>query len=272
MTRAEDRRAQGYEHPYAHFDSPLMRRLRQEAYGEDIGQHSWVSADELRGDIGRLGLAAASRLLDLGCGPGGPLVFVTQACGCLSTGIDLSAAAIEAARRRAAAAGIEAKLTLLRADLNEGLPLPDALFDAAVSFDVILHVSDRVALFREIARVLKSGGRFLFTDAGVLTGTISSGEIAARSLHGATQFCPPGFNERALGDAGFGLVATEERTVSLRESASGRLGARDRHREELIALEGPESFERQQQYLRTVVRLAERGTLARQMYLAELRR
>ena len=49
--------ADGYESFYREFDSPLMRQLRREAYGEDIGQHSWVSADELRGDIQRLKLS-----------------------------------------------------------------------------------------------------------------------------------------------------------------------------------------------------------------------
>jgi hypothetical protein len=39
----------GYEATYREFDSPLMRQIRREAYGEDIGQHSWVGAAELRG-------------------------------------------------------------------------------------------------------------------------------------------------------------------------------------------------------------------------------
>ncbi len=261
--------ATGYEPSYAHFDSPLMRTLRQEAHGEDIGQHSWVSSDELRSDIRRLDVSAASRLLDLGCGPGGPLVFLIQACGCLGTGIDLSAAAIEAARRRAASAGVETKLTLLQADLDGSLPVPDASFDVAIALDVILHAADRLAVFGEIARVLKPAGRFLFTDAGVLTGPISSDEVAARSAYGSIRLCPPGLNERALRESGFALLATEDRTASLLRNAAGRLSARAGRREELIALEGSGGFERQQQYLRTVVMLSQRGILARHMYLAQ---
>ena len=64
--------ADQYEAFYREFGSPLMRQLRREAYGEDIGQHSWVSADELRRDAQRLGLCATSRLLDLGDGDCGP--------------------------------------------------------------------------------------------------------------------------------------------------------------------------------------------------------
>ena len=52
MSRSTELLADKYESFYREFDSPLMRKLRREAYGEDIGQHSWVSADELR-QIGR---------------------------------------------------------------------------------------------------------------------------------------------------------------------------------------------------------------------------
>ena len=50
----EPSHVKNYEPLYAAFDSPLMQQLRREAYGEDIGQHSWVTADELRADIARL--------------------------------------------------------------------------------------------------------------------------------------------------------------------------------------------------------------------------
>ena len=55
----------GYETFYRDFDSPLMSAIRREAYGEDIGQHSWVAAEELRRDILRLRLSPSSRFLDL---------------------------------------------------------------------------------------------------------------------------------------------------------------------------------------------------------------
>jgi trans-aconitate methyltransferase len=70
-----------------------MKRIRGEAYGEDIGQHSWVRADDLRDDLGRLGISAASRLADLGCGPCGPLTAAAAWVGCAGTGLDLSDAA-----------------------------------------------------------------------------------------------------------------------------------------------------------------------------------
>jgi len=98
-------RADEYESFYREFDSPLMRQIRLEAYGEDIGQHSWVSADELRGDAVRLGLNKRSGLLDLGSGPCGPLTFLISHSGCTGVGLELSPSAIEVGRSRAVALG-----------------------------------------------------------------------------------------------------------------------------------------------------------------------
>jgi SAM-dependent methyltransferase len=263
-----DAELEGYGPTYRDFDSPLMRRLRKEAYGEDIGQHSWVGAEELREDIPRLRLARASRFLDLGCGPGGPLTFVLGAVGCLGTGTDLSAAALDVGRARAAALGLERSMTVFEADLNEPLRFAADSFDAVMALDVVLHLHDRAQLFREVARTLTSGGRFLFTDAGVVKGAVSDREVAARSVHGYTQFVAPGFNERTLESAGLRLLEIEDRTASVLKNATGRLEGMIAHRAELEALKGAADVDRQQRYLETVIDLSRRGAVSRVMYLA----
>src|SRR5882724_1237929 len=102
MASERDGDGPSYDAFYREFDSPVMRRIREQAYGEDIGQHSWVTATELRADLGRLTLGPAGRLLDLGCGPCGPLAFIVGAVGCRGTGVDASAAAVEAGCARIA--------------------------------------------------------------------------------------------------------------------------------------------------------------------------
>ena len=265
---SDSRRSDGYDRLFAAFDSPLMRELRREAYGVDIGQHSWVTVEDLRADLARLGLAAGSRLLDMGCGAGGPLVFVVEATGCEGTGVDASPPALAAAGARADAAGVGARVRLREADLNAPLPFDDAAFDAVIAFDVMLHVRDRQALIAEVARVLAPAGRFLYTDAGVMTGPITNEEIKHRSTYGYTQLVPPGFNERLLESARLALVASEDRTASLLRNARGRLRARGAHRAAVEEMEGSDGYARQQEYLETVVTLSERGALARMMYLA----
>jgi SAM-dependent methyltransferase len=269
MNAPADSKAQSYDRFYRDFDSPLMRQLRVEAYGEDIGQHSWVTAAELRSDAARLRLARSSRFLDLGCGPCGPLSFVLSSIGCHAAGTELSAAALALGRSRAETMGVSHLIELREADLNEPIPFPSASFDAAMSLDVVLHLRDRAAFFREVARVLKPAGRFLFTDAGVVTGSISDEEVRLRSVHGYTQLSAPSFNERVLERAGLRLLESEDRTASVLKNATGRRAARIAHRGELEPLEGAEDFQRQQQYLETVIEISRRGAVSRTMYLAE---
>lgn len=254
--------AENYEAFYREFDSPRMRQFRREAYGEDIGQHSWVDAAELRGDIPRLRLSRGSRLLDLGCGPCGPLTFILAHVGCHGVGLEQSPTALQIGRERAASLGIEALLSVQVADLDEPLPFESGSFDAAVSIDVVLHLRNRRAMFREVARLLRPGGRFLLTDAGVLTGTVSNEEIRRRSIHGFTQFVAPHVNESLLAAAGFALRETENRTSSALRNARGRLAALQAH---------PDELAKQRDYLETVIALAERSALSRFMYLAEVR-
>jgi hypothetical protein len=85
------------------------------------------------------------------------------------------------------------------------------------------------------------------------------------------QFCAPGFNERMVERAGLVLLETENRTAALLENATGRLTARQEHVGELEQVEGASGFARYQDYLRSVIVMAERGALSRMMYLAELR-
>jgi SAM-dependent methyltransferase len=272
MSASEPSLAEGYDRLYAAFDSPLIRELRREAHGEDIGQHSWVTAAELRSDLGRLSLTAASRLLDVGCGPCGPLVFAVQSTGCTGTGVDVSAPAIEAGRARAAAAGVQDRVALLLADLNRPIPLAGPSFDAVICLDAVLHLRDRKAFFDEMARLLEPGGRLVLTDAAVVTGPVSNGEVERRSANGYTQFVPAGVNEGLLEAAGFRLIGREDRTDSVVLNASGRLKAMHAHRSEIEAADGIDAFARQQRYIETVVALSQRRALSRFMYIAELER
>ncbi|HEY7698033.1 MAG TPA: methyltransferase domain-containing protein, partial [Vicinamibacteria bacterium] len=239
-------------------------------YGEDIGQHSWVGADEVRGDIGRLELSPSSRLIDLGCGPCGPLTFILANVGCAGTGVELSPSALRAGRARAASLGVEALLSVREADLNESLPFDSSSFDAAMSLDVVLHLRDRARFFDEVRRLLRPGGRFLFSDAGVVTGFVSNEEVRDRSVYGYTQFVALGWNERLLESAGFRLITSENRTTSALGNALGRLAAMRAHRAELERVSSAADFEKQQSYLETVIELSQRGAVSRVMYLAEV--
>jgi SAM-dependent methyltransferase len=270
LKSADENAGRGYDDLYKAFDSDLMRRLRAEAYGSDIGQHSWVTETDLREDIAALGLTRASAVLDLGCGPGGPLTYIASKIGCRAVGADCSASAITAGRSRIASMGLADRVSLHEWDLDEPIPVADRSFDAVLSLDVMLHLRDRGAVFREVARVLRPQGRFLFTDAGVVTGVVTEDEARRRAIHGYTRLEPAGLNERLIQESGLALLRAEDRTDGLLKNATGRLAARLAHRTELEHHEGAAFFDREQAYLETVITLANRGALARRMYLVEV--
>jgi SAM-dependent methyltransferase len=166
--------------------------------------------------------------------------------------------------------GVDQLISVRSADLSEPLPFASQSFDVAMSLDVVLHVSDRTTLYREVARVLSRGGRFLVTDAGVVTGPISNEEVHLRAKYGYTQFVPVGWNEGLLAAAGFRSIHTENRTHCVLRNATGRLAAMESHRGALERAWGGAELRSQMSYLEAVIELGRRGALSRMAYLAEV--
>ena len=127
-------------------------------------------------DAGRL--TAASRVLDVACGPGIVVEALARSAGEV-VGCDITPEMLEKARERCAKAGLtNARFTPGRA---EALPFPDASFDVVVSRSAVHHFPDPPAAFREMARVVKPGGRVITVDVQ------SSESPDAASLHNALE-------------------------------------------------------------------------------------
>lgn len=97
-------------------------------------------------------------VLDLGCA-GGFMAEALEVRGAQVTGIDPAAEAIAAARAHAAAGGLRIAYDV---GAGEALPYDEGAFDAVVCVDVLEHVADLRQVLREVARVLRPGGLFLF--------------------------------------------------------------------------------------------------------------
>jgi SAM-dependent methyltransferase len=137
-----------------------------------------------------------------------------------------------------------------------------------VSNDVMCHIPNRPAVLRDWHRVLKPGGRMLFTDAMVVTGVVTHEEIATRSSIGFYLFVPPGLNESMLRDAGFVVQGVEDVTDNAAEVALRWHDARARHRDALVAREGETNFDGLQRFLQCVHTLSVERRLSRYAYLA----
>jgi SAM-dependent methyltransferase len=115
-------------------------------------------------DLARLaGIAAGMSVLDVGAGVGGPARFLATTYGCRVTGVDLSAAFVDAARYLTARTGQSELVSFETASALE-LPFDDGRFDLVWLQHVAMNIPDRAGLYREIRRVLKVGGRFATYD------------------------------------------------------------------------------------------------------------
>jgi ubiquinone/menaquinone biosynthesis C-methylase UbiE len=100
---------------------------------------------------------ASDRVLDLGCGIGGPSRFLADRFGCSVLGVDLVPLRIEIADALAAMTSMRDRVTYRVADATD-LDLPDESVDQVWMLDVSMHVRNKRALFNEIARVLRPEG------------------------------------------------------------------------------------------------------------------
>src|SRR5215471_1023502 len=122
-----------YASAYAGLD--VRERVRRETYGEDLGQSSWMTVDELD-DFGEwLELHDGSRLLDVGSGSGGPALHLAETTGAAVVGVDVLEEGIAAATAQAQAYDLEERATFVRANAAERLPFENESFDAVLSVD-----------------------------------------------------------------------------------------------------------------------------------------
>jgi SAM-dependent methyltransferase len=112
--------------------------------------------------LGRVGPGEV--VLDLGCGAGTDLLIAAQMTGPSgrAIGVDMTTAMLERTRASASEMGLEN--VALHETLIEALPLEDASVDLVISNGVIDLVPDKEAVFDEIDRVLRPGGRLQIAD------------------------------------------------------------------------------------------------------------
>ncbi len=106
----------------------------------------------------RLGLARGLTAVDVGCGVGGPMREIARFSGANVVGVNNNAYQLKKAGEYNRAARLDAQCVLLEADFMN-IPKDAETFDAVYAFEATCHAPDKTALFRELFRVLKPGGK-----------------------------------------------------------------------------------------------------------------
>jgi arsenite methyltransferase len=180
-------------------------RLRYEALSRTASSLSCGGALDLAGP------ASGETVVDLGCGRGRDVLRAATLVGPAGAaiGVDSSEAMIAAAREAAASApGVR----FVRSDLAR-VDLPDGVADVVVSNCAINHARDKRAVYAEIHRLLRPGGRFVVSDVVAeeeLPEEVRADPQAWAACYGGA--IPEGEYLGAIGEAGFSTVEILSRT------------------------------------------------------------
>jgi ubiquinone/menaquinone biosynthesis C-methylase UbiE len=157
---------EGYDAVYAAIsESAMFSRIWQRHvlgadYPMDFAHISFLTLIELQEMRQRLALRQGAALVDLACGAGGPGLWIAKVMDATLVGVDPSAIGLAHARARADSVGIATK-----ARFTQGIFATTGLADAdgAISVDALQYAPDKRAGLKEAARILRPGGRLVFT-------------------------------------------------------------------------------------------------------------
>jgi len=147
-------------------ESPTFKAIWRHVYGADYPEEAepfgFLTRTELEHLMKRLRMHPGGLLADLGCGRGGPGMWVARETGAHLVGLDVAPQGPAAAQRRAAAFALGGRAGFVASNCSQ-IGLHTAAFDAAMSVDAIWMVLDKVQAFTEIRRILRPGARLVFT-------------------------------------------------------------------------------------------------------------
>lgn len=110
-----------------------------------------------------LDIGPSHTVLELGCNLGGTTVQMVRRYGCTVHAIDIVDDMARAAADNVRRSGLEDRAFVAQMDARR-LQYPDAAFDFVVGIEVVNHLDDKAACMKEIARVLKPGGRLVLAE------------------------------------------------------------------------------------------------------------
>jgi ubiquinone/menaquinone biosynthesis C-methylase UbiE len=169
-------------------------------------------------------------VLDIGCGLGAiDELLITQYGASSVVGIDVDPTLLEGLLARVERAGLTGRIRGVKVEPGR-LPFADACFDVVFSKDSLVQIPEKAALFAEILRVLRPGGRFIASDW--LRG-------------GSGAYSPEMIEYFRLEGIAYNMVTLEESAAALRNAGFVEVNIRDRHawylelaKRELAAMEG----------------------------------
>ena len=131
-------------------------RRKKESLKASIVRWERYLADEL-------GARPDMKILDIGCGVGGPLFEIARYSGATLVGLNINAYQLAKGRHTLMRKGLRERCSFVRGDFMD-IPVADRSFDAAYALEATAHAPDKFRVFSEIFRTLKPGGSFIAVE------------------------------------------------------------------------------------------------------------
>lgn len=166
--------------------------------------------------LSKMPLRTDHHVLDVGCGIGGATRHIATQIGCRVTGIDLTPEYIATAKTLAEMTGQGDQVSYEVASALD-MPFDDETFDAAITLHVAMNIRDRAGLYREIARVMKSGATLCIYDVMKKGDEALTFPVPWAQSPETSHLTTPEEMGVLLGDAGFTVHDVDDRTEFARE-------------------------------------------------------
>lgn len=122
-----------------------------------------VRGEEISRELAKIAKLNNSKLLDIGCGIGGPCRLLAGEFNCITTGVDLSKEYIKTATALSKLVGLNNCTNFIQGNATN-LPFEDNKFDVVWTQHLLVNISNRDKLYSEIDRVLNKNGTFIYYD------------------------------------------------------------------------------------------------------------
>jgi SAM-dependent methyltransferase len=151
-----------FEQPESAVQARIWADVLGDEYPAELAPYSYTTWSELRRMANALAVGSGDVLVDVGCGRGGPGLWVAAMTGARYVGVDIAVPALVAVTRRAERLGLSSQVRTVAASFD-ALSLDDGKAGAVMSIDALLFAPDKRAAATEMARVLRPGGRLVAT-------------------------------------------------------------------------------------------------------------